>query len=197
MSLIQEALDKVQEKRFGKGSVKAKSAAVPEPAAVITGNRPAEPVKKEVHFTVPVAGAAVAVAAIALVLIFVLFGSNLSGSAAKKAGPTRPRLEVRQNVIYKPITPVSEEKSDAASAAQAVMAPVIEAMAKTSSSGISSRMPKLILNGIMYVEGNPRAIVNGYTVLEGDSVSGAVVKEIRKDSVVFNANDVEITIDLK
>lgn len=186
MSLVQEALDKIQEKRFGKESLRAKgAAAIPNMAPAMAGS---QPVKKHASLPVPAAGVAVAVVAVALLFVFVLFGTN-SGESPKKAEPARLPVEVKQNVIYRPMTPVNKEGPGAM---QAVMAPVIEAMTRSSLSG----MPKLVLSGIMYIEGDPRAIVNGYTISEGDFVSGAVLKEIRENSVIFTSNGVEITISL-
>ena len=50
----------------------------------------------------------------------------------------------------------------------------------------------------MYLTGSPKAIINGRTVMEGDSVSGAFVKTIKKDGVILTYKDnVEIRMDLK
>ncbi|MFA6079762.1 MAG: hypothetical protein WC779_08470, partial [Candidatus Omnitrophota bacterium] len=57
--------------------------------------------------------------------------------------------------------------------------------------------PKLTLNGIMHIAGRPKAIINGESVVEGESISGAVVKSIRRDGVTLNYENTEIKIDLK
>lgn len=57
--------------------------------------------------------------------------------------------------------------------------------------------PSLILNGIMYLEEGPRAIINNSIVSEGDIVSGARVKNISKKSVTLESRDAEIKLILK
>ena len=57
--------------------------------------------------------------------------------------------------------------------------------------------PNLVLNGIMYVEESPRAIVNNSIVETGDSVSGAKITRINRKSVILEYEDVEITLNLK
>lgn len=59
------------------------------------------------------------------------------------------------------------------------------------------RMPELVLNGIMYLDGGPRAIINGSMVEAGDMVSGAKVTSITRDTVVLSYNSGEITLKLK
>lgn len=57
--------------------------------------------------------------------------------------------------------------------------------------------PDYVLNGIMYIEGAPRAIVNNSMVEIGDNVNGAQVLKIEKRRVVLQHNDAEITLNLK
>lgn len=57
--------------------------------------------------------------------------------------------------------------------------------------------PEFVLNGIMYLEGNPRAIINDVMVEAGDMVGGARVVKIEKKSVLLQYNDVEMSLDLK
>lgn len=57
--------------------------------------------------------------------------------------------------------------------------------------------PDFALNGIMYVEGAPRAIVNNSMVEVGDTVDGAKVLRIEKRSVVLQHSGSEITLSLK
>lgn len=56
---------------------------------------------------------------------------------------------------------------------------------------------EFVLNGIMYLEGNPRAIINDVMVGAGDMVGGARVEKIEKKSVLLQYNDAEIVLDLK
>lgn len=57
--------------------------------------------------------------------------------------------------------------------------------------------PKFILNGIMYLENKPLAIINGYILEEGDSLNGATVLAIDKDYVLLNVKDDKVRLNLK
>ncbi len=69
------------------------------------------------------------------------------------------------------------------------------------SSGQTNQSPNLVLNGIMYVEEKPKAIINGMVVREGDVISGATVTFITENNVLLkynnNDNQVEVTLKLK
>lgn len=56
--------------------------------------------------------------------------------------------------------------------------------------------PDFILNGVMYVEGTPQAIINGHILQVGDSMSGATVLSIDKDYVLLNINDSKVKLKL-
>ncbi|MBI4974429.1 MAG: hypothetical protein HZC19_01230 [Candidatus Omnitrophica bacterium] len=75
-----------------------------------------------------------------------------------------------------------------------VYKPIVEKVAKPDE---PHTKPTLILNGIMYLEDGPQAIINDALVREGDIVKGATVIKINKDSVVLTLNDVEMTLILK
>jgi hypothetical protein len=62
---------------------------------------------------------------------------------------------------------------------------------------IAAEKPKFVVNGIMYVEGNPRAIINDYVVREGDTVDGAFIVKISPDSVIVRQKDAEKPLYLK
>jgi len=53
-----------------------------------------------------------------------------------------------------------------------------------------------VLDGIMYIADSPRAIINNIIVGEGETVSGANVEKIKKDSVVLKYNESEVTLKL-
>jgi hypothetical protein len=57
--------------------------------------------------------------------------------------------------------------------------------------------PEFVLNGIMYLEGSPRAIVNDVMVEPGDTVNGAKVVKIDRQDVVLLYNGSEIVLKLK
>jgi hypothetical protein len=56
--------------------------------------------------------------------------------------------------------------------------------------------PALILNGIMYLENKPQAIINGQVLEEGDKINNATVLAIEKDCVLLNLNDTNLKLDL-
>lgn len=58
-------------------------------------------------------------------------------------------------------------------------------------------VPEFVLNGIMYLEGHPRAIINGSMIEPGDMLSGARVVKIEKKYVLLEYNGSEIRLDLK
>ena len=53
-----------------------------------------------------------------------------------------------------------------------------------------------VLNGIMYVESRPQAIINGHVLEEGDKINGATVLAIEKDCVLLDLNSANIRLDL-
>ena len=58
-------------------------------------------------------------------------------------------------------------------------------------------MPMFDLNGIMFLENGPKAIINNVVVEEGDVISGALVAEIHSQNVLLKFDDSEITLKLK
>lgn len=61
----------------------------------------------------------------------------------------------------------------------------------------TSRTPNFSLNGIMYVENRPQAIINGYILEEGDSINGATVLVIEKDCVLLEINSSNVRLELE
>jgi hypothetical protein len=61
---------------------------------------------------------------------------------------------------------------------------------------ITPRPSNFILNGIMYVENKPQAIINGYVLEDGDKINGAIVLAIEKDCVLLDFNDTDIKLEL-
>jgi hypothetical protein len=57
--------------------------------------------------------------------------------------------------------------------------------------------PDFVLNGVMSLEGEPRAIINNAMVELGDEVDGARVVKIEKRSVLLRKGETEITLNLK
>ncbi|MBN1526676.1 MAG: hypothetical protein JW919_03725 [Candidatus Omnitrophica bacterium] len=61
----------------------------------------------------------------------------------------------------------------------------------------SAGAPDLVLSGIMYIEGAPRAIINKAVVREGGTVAGATVVSIDERGVILKNESLEITLTLK
>lgn len=57
--------------------------------------------------------------------------------------------------------------------------------------------PIFVLNGTMYLDAKPQAIINGYILEEGDVINGATVMVIDKDYVLLNLKDDKLKLDLK
>lgn len=181
MSLVQEALDKIQEKRIKKED--AKHAAARPISAVETPRKSPWPalfvaLKGKNLVMALIAAAVIAVAGVAL-LTYLLSDGTGDASGLKKSKRSKKPV-VAQTVTYRPLTPPPDAAIDDA-AVRKPYRPII---------------PRLILNGIMYIEGEPRAIINNMTVFVGDSVSGAVVKDIQESSVTLNTETTEIIINL-
>jgi hypothetical protein len=115
-----------------------------------------------------------------VILLILIIGFGLNSFLSK--GPIEARKNMsRQDVSYKPAV------KDAAF-------PIKSAI---SSGAAFIQAPNLELNGIMYLQERPRAIINGDMLEAGEFISGARVNAITKDSVLLNYNDTEITLKLK
>ena len=57
-------------------------------------------------------------------------------------------------------------------------------------------IPDFVLNGVMYLDGKPQAIINGYMLEEGDTLNGATVALIDKDYALLNLRDSKIKVKL-
>lgn len=117
-------------------------------------------------------------------------GIHRSGNAKNNiAKDESPSPASYQEVTYRPI----QTEKDSIGAAGAPYDRSAESL--TIVTGM--KYPEFILNGIMYIEGGPRAIINNSIVEEGDAVSGANIKRIDRKSVVLEYNGVEIVLNLK
>lgn len=186
MSIIQEALKKVQV-RIEDG---VKTAPVRKEDVVIQSavkeNIPLSRQKERIQpfFAKDI----LKISAIALSALVAVAALWLAASAVKmlKARLTpEPSVKaegLHQQVIYKPLPSVTELDAKAAK-------PVEELKVIPP--------PQLTLNGIMYVENRPRAIINGIIVEEGDMVNDAEVRKINRANVILNFRNTEITINLQ
>ncbi|MFH1190451.1 MAG: hypothetical protein V1682_07185 [Candidatus Omnitrophota bacterium] len=175
MSIIQEALEKAQSDI--KPAVQVPPGAPAPGKAEKTGKavKPAAVLQKPPVLRIGSRKALIASAGIALgVMILLASGKILMMTSVSV---DKPSAKYAQGVSYKPIVRgMAGEPEPARSAASS---------------------PELVLNGIMYVEGEPRAIVNNLIVQVGDSVSEAKVTGIKRDRVILEYANVEITLNLK
>jgi len=186
MSIIQEALKKVQDYTEDKGVIQqeAQKTVLDEP--IMEGARP---IQAKSRFSVK-NPRVIALGSIVLVLVMILSTKQLitgilSANArnARKTGADQITFP-SQEVVYKPISG-SDTKLDAG-------APIFQ-----KSIELKSQYPDLTLNGIMFLEAGPRAIINNSIVGVGNTVSGATVTKINRKSVALEYSGVEITLNLK
>lgn len=184
MSIIQEALHKAQV------DVKAPEARqdgsqVKNTYEVKTALKPA--VKKIKGKTTPVMKILTSLLLIVLAA-FAVFSAKQFLSSGKKS-QDKISDSPTQEVTYRPIVKTDAKISDD-------IGPQGQTVAAASLKDIAGH-PSLMLNGIMYLEERPRAIINNSIVEAGDSVGGATVTKINPKNVVLEYNDVEITLNLK
>jgi len=170
MSIIQEALKKVQ--------VEPQRRDLPQKMVIAPKIEKNEPVfLKEKTAPLPI---------IVLALIVV------SGIAARQylwytKAQTKPVLPVKAAAKAGASGPVGQKK---ASRAEPTFDAAIPRIARP-------EMPKFDLNGIMYLESGPKAIINDVVVEEGDVISGALVAKINSQNVLLKFSDSEIMLKLK
>lgn len=187
MSIIQEALKKAQsdvkppapspaeipqvEKPLRSGSIPAAKPAAQKIGTSLARNKHTPMIALSlvvIVFAIPVAGRLL----------------SLTGGRSNRASGTNV-----QEISYKPIV-ADEAKNPNPMAGQnqpSISAGILK---------LSDR-PDLVLNGIMYLEEGPRAIINNFIVAPGDLVSGAKVTKISRKNVILEYRDVEITLSLK
>jgi hypothetical protein len=179
--MIQEALKKAE------GD---KGVTVPRPLPQqVERDRRELPAGKAAASAAPVAaGKIVAVSVVILLVVAIALVSYvLWPHAAATARPDAVAAQPVQEVSYRPLPGTAPEVSAGAQAPDAA----------TSKTDYAASAPPLVLNGIMYLEEGPRAIINNAIVETGDSVSGANVVRIDRKKVILVYNDVEITLNLK
>lgn len=185
MSIIQEALHRAEM------DVKAPEAHSDGAQAKKTPPAPPSPrpevkkIKKKIALNKTILTSLVLVALMA----FALFSLKQPLSLSKKSRNKVPDPEATQDVTYRPIIKTDANIfADIGSQSQAAPAASLKDI---------TDHPGLTLNGIMYIEEGPRAIINNSIVDVGDLVSGAKVTKINPKNVVLEYNDVEITLNLK
>lgn len=193
MSIIQEALKKAQE-TYLKRTTDKKEPAQELPRDNIVTARSDRKVPPH-HTTAPLP---IVIAAIVIIAVLAVFGLRSFFSAGPEAGLKEPAS--RQEVSLKQV-PETSSISKSSSGIQGILPSVDDVTSPLrrtlSSTFMADRtVPELVLNGIMYLQEGPKAIINSTVVREGDVVSGATVKVINRNNVLLNFNDSEITLTL-
>ncbi|MBN2453090.1 MAG: general secretion pathway protein GspB [Candidatus Omnitrophica bacterium] len=201
MSIIQEALKKAQtdlkkrpvfqpiaypNKIEQKKSVEEKPAEKPVPVYAVKAAAVEAAAKK------PFPAKVIAITLFAALLLAAGLVSTRYFMQVRKDGVlTSPEL-MREAAVESPVESGLYQSVDAYK--ELPLPPADSVVVKPES--FASR-PTLGLNGIMYKEENPKAIVNNVIVEEGDTVMGAKVVKINPKSVLLEYNGTEITLILK
>jgi hypothetical protein len=199
MSIIQEALKKAQGQTRGSAATDAKSrgsaepggSAKPEAARAAAPGSPAiHPPAKTNDKKTPAVLLVILVVVAAIAVNRLFPGKNIS---AGKTGVVRPDINGSAEVgIVKKPEMAGETKPLKPEDFSALPSIVFQRPEEK-----KAYQAEFILNGIMYLEGSPRAIINDAMVGIDDTVSGAKVIKIEKRYVVLQYNGAEITLDLK
>ncbi len=182
MSIIQEALEKARSD-VEPGFPFPGNAQMERPEKIGPSVEPA--LRKPSRFRAPDRKVLIRAALSVLVIVALFLAGIFLSMIGNRIKPTSAKNA--QEVSYRPI--IRDTAKDLAGTADRFNTSP-ERIKKVSA-------PELVLNGIMYVKGQPRAIINNYIVEEGDSVLGALVTGIRRESVILEHENVEITLSLK
>lgn len=186
MSIIQEALKKVQDYSRGKGAIQPEAQSVGLDGSVPEGTGP---IQVKSQFFVK-NRRVIILGSIALALVMILSAKQLILGILSVNSQNAGKAEAgqvtfpSQEVVYRPIAG-NDTKPEA-------QAPILQ-----KSIELKPQYPDLTLNGIMFLEAGPRAIINNSIVGVGDTVSGATVTKINRRSVALEYSGVEITLSLK
>ena len=189
MSIIQEALKRAQYNYAGKKSLpQAHDGPGQEPAMLATAET----------FDVRVVTKKIAIIVYTIVLLALVTGFGIRALFSKMVTIDKERRSKDLIVAAKKMGP---DKAVPFFISSGAAERATEKLSASASSGQADQSPDLVLNGIMYVEEKPKAIINGMVVREGDVISGATVTSITEKSVLLkynnNDNQVEVTLKLK
>ena len=184
MSVIQEALHRVQSE--------AKASEVcpetPQIKKMPEATLGPKPIAKKNKKKIALDKTALTILSLVVITAFSLF-FLIQIFALIKKNQEKTRSSAVQDVTYRPIIKTGE-KVFSAKRVKSLDTPASNLKDITGH-------PGLTLNGIMYIEEGPKAIINNSIVETGDLVSGAKVIKINPKNVVLEHNEVEITLNLK
>jgi hypothetical protein len=214
MSIIAKALQKAQKERAEKlrreeealKKVRAEAAArlatqkaqeAPPPAKEAepqtSAPLPAEkkaPAKKSLFPYILGGGIILLCVAVIGVVLYVRPFLEISQNKVKKTEPAAP--------VYRPVTPPKKTVQTAPEkpAEPAAVKPVTAQKPKPVPVTVNpSDLP--VVSGIMYSAANPRAIVNGALVSEGDMVTGYTIRKINPSTVIVSSQGSDYEIRLR
>jgi len=132
-----------------------------------------------------------------VILLVILAGLGLNSFSSKNTAGTAkggPYHDVSYKLAIENAAMTGSSDAGFGIQTQVLASPIKSAI---SSGAAFVNAPDLELNGIMYLEERPRAIINGNMVEVGESVNGARINAITNSSVLLNYNDLDITLKLK
>jgi len=187
MSIIQEALKRAQYNYTGKKSLPQ---AHEEP-----GREPTIPTPAEAP-DLRVITKKIAVIVYVITLLALVTGFGIRAIFSKIATTNKERKSKDLTVAVQKTDP---DKAVPPPPSSVAVEQATERPLALVSSGQANQSPNLILNGIMYIEENPKAIINGTVVRKGDVISGAIVTSITENNVLlkYNNNDNQVEVALK
>lgn len=174
MSIIQEALRKAQGEYVEKKMPPVVKEEVVHPRP---DNWSPQGIKKSTPAHLPIRKLGLPALVAVLTMSLLIYGIGLSLRYS--------RSHTKDVVVTKTAKTVSPPK------AQPISLPKVETIDLMPSSP-----PTFVLNGIMYVEDKPQAIINGHVLEEGDKINGATVLVIEKDCVLLSINDANMKLEL-
>ena len=195
MSIIQEALKRAQYNYAGRKSLpQAHGEPGQEPAAPL----PAEALDTRVIIK------KIAVIVYVIVLLALVTGFGMRALFSKMVAMDKERKS-KDLIVGVQKTPSDKEaqKTDTdkvpPSSPPAAVEQATEKPLAPVSPGQANQAQDIVLNGIMYTAENPKAIINGKTVREGDVINNAVVTSITRKKVLlkYNNNDNQVELALK
>lgn len=189
MSIIQEALKKAQTTYSDKG-LQSDSASAEEATLTVSNEAPQAGVNVKDNIVIgPHRHAAIPFAALAPAVIVLTL---IIGLGIKVFFLNTPAPDVKKETPESP-APAVNRAAAGVSGDNAFTGPKNSFM----TSLMGPLAGGLTLNGIMYIGGEPRAIINGNIVEVGGSVGAAKIQAINEDNVLLNYGDREVVLQLK
>ncbi len=211
MSIITEALKKAQKSRFitKKEAPPARESAIKTEEPLRGRRRRTLRTKRDIRSRIKLFLGDKQILTIYIVFV-VLLVAIAAGLLLKFNIPEQPALTVadtaeilksRESALEPTFRDVVDEEEIPYGQILPTIRPAMERLGKAvpriETIAPEPEVPTLVLNGIMYSNENPQAIINNGIVEEGDVVSGATVVKIDNKKALLLYNDEEIVLTLK